>query len=134
MNTPSSPDGSGSREFEQRILEVMPQVIRVALGAGERDVVARLDAVQAQLQETGVTIVVLGQFSSGKSTLLNALLEEPEGIFPVDSYLSTRVVTSARWGQQETITLTLAARPGAPAESRGVGRAELRAYISEAEV
>lgn len=52
----------------------------------------------------------------------------------MDSYLSTRVVTSARWGQQETITLTLTARPDAPAESRRVGRAELRAYISEAEV
>jgi hypothetical protein len=134
MTTPASPDSSGSREFEQRILEVMPQVIRVALGADERDVVARLVAVEAQLRQANVTIVVLGQFSSGKSTLLNALLEEPEGIFPVDSYLSTRVVTSARWGQQETITLALTARPDAPAESRRVGRAELRAYISEAEV
>jgi len=77
---------------------------------------------------------VLGQFSSGKSSLLNALLEEPEGIFPVDSYLSTRALTSARWGPDETITLTLTARGDAPAESRLVGRDELRAYICEAEV
>ena len=82
-----------------------------------------------------MTVVVLGQFSSGKSTLLNALLEDPEGIFPVDSYLSTRVVTSARWGQPETITLTLTARPETRRRSRaGSGGPNLRAYISEAEV
>jgi len=124
----------GDREFEQRILAVVPRVVHVAFEADERDIVTRLDAVEQQLRQTGMTVVVLGQFSSGKSSLLNALLEEPEGIFPVDSYLSTRALTSARWGPDETITLTLTARGDALAESRLVGRDELRAYICEAEV
>lgn len=134
MTTPPSPDDPSGRDFEQRILAVVPRVVQVALESGGRDIVSRLDAVEQQLRETGLTVVVLGQYSSGKSSLLNALLEEPEGIFPVDSYLSTRVVTSARWGPDETITLTLTARGDAPSESRRVGRQELRTHISEAEV
>ena len=134
MTNIPSPDDLGGRKFEQRILAVVPKVVHVALEAGGRNIVTRLDVVEQQLRETGLTVVVLGQYSSGKSSLLNALLEEPEGIFPVDSYLSTRVLTSAQWGSDETITLTLMARGDAPAESRRVGREELRTYISEAEV
>src|SRR6202043_3964728 len=79
MTTLPSHDDPGDREFEQRILAVVPRVVRVAFEAGERDIVTRLDRVEQQLRRTGMTVVVLGQFSSGKSSLLNALLEDPEG-------------------------------------------------------
>ena len=55
----------------------------------------RLDAIELYMREAPVTLVVLGEFSRGKSSLLNALLAEPD-LFPVDSYVSTRVLTSAR--------------------------------------
>jgi hypothetical protein len=127
-------DGVGDRELEQRILAVVPSVARIAIETGRDDIVTRLDGAERQLRDGGLTVVVLGQFSSGKSSLLNALLEEPDGLFPVDAYLSTRVVTSARWGETESVTLSLAGLAGEAAEERVVGRAELSRYISEAEV
>jgi Dynamin family len=127
-------DDVGNREFVQRILSAASKVTRIAIQAGRDDVVGRLDTVERQLRADEFTVVVLGQFSSGKSSLLNALLEETEGLFPVDSYLSTRAVTSARWAPAESITLSLAGSAGAPVQERVIGRAELRGYISEAEV
>ena len=123
-------DGVGDREFQQRILAVVPRVSRIAIEAGRDDIITRLDGAERRLRDGGLTVVVLGQFSAGKSSLLNAFLEEPDVLFPVDPYLSTRVVTSARWGETESITLSLAD----PAEERVVDRAELSRYISEAEV
>ncbi|MEU2563675.1 dynamin family protein [Streptomyces longispororuber] len=78
-------------------------------------------------------MVVLGEFSSGKSSLLNALLEDAT-LFPVDSYVSTRVLTSVRWAERETVTVKLAGRDGDAAEERDVGRDGLRGYVCEAEV
>ena len=82
MTTPASLDGSGNREFKQRILEVMPKVIRVALEPANATLSHAWNAVEAQLREADVTVVVLGQFSSGKSTLLNALLRSLRAFSP----------------------------------------------------
>jgi hypothetical protein len=45
-------------------------------------------------------VVICGEFSRGKSSLLNALVERA-GLFPVGSDVSTAVVTELRWGEQE---------------------------------
>jgi hypothetical protein len=126
--------GSAGREFEERVLALVLRLARVADSAGRDDVVARLDAVRRQLSDGQFTVVVLGAFSSGKSSLLNALLEQPGGLFPVDSFVSTRVVTTAQWGVPEAIALTLDGAEGGQPETRAVGRDELRGYVSEAEV
>jgi hypothetical protein len=126
-------------ELEKRVLAVVPDVVNAALLADARDALERLDAVERRARAGRVTLVVMGEFSRGKSSLLNALLEEPverEGpeLFPVDSYVSTRVLTSAWWGPQEAVTVTLAAQGDLPAEERQVGRPDLRGYVCEAAV
>ncbi|QCX81437.1 Isoniazid-induced protein IniA [Streptomyces sp. YIM 121038] len=120
-------------DFADRMVAFVPAVARCALEAGRRDLTVRLDEVERRVRQAQVTVVALGEFSSGKSSLLNALLEDAT-LFPVDSYVSTRVLTAARWGEQESITVELAARHGDDTEERDVGRAGLRAYVCEAEV
>jgi Dynamin family len=46
-------------------------------------------------------VVVCGEFSRGKSNLLNALVERP-GLFPAHLAVSTSIVTELRWGETET--------------------------------
>jgi GTP-binding protein EngB required for normal cell division len=62
-----------------------------------------LDAVRTELAAP-FYVVVCGEFSRGKSSLLNALVERP-GLFPVDTTVTTSVVTELRWGERETATV-----------------------------
>lgn len=117
----------------KRVQALVPTVVNAALKANSADVISRLDAVDRRLRATELTLVVMGEFSRGKSSLLNALLADPD-LFPVDSYVSTRVLTSAGWGPEETVTVALAAQGDLPAERRQIGRADLRGYICEADV
>ncbi|WP_161624948.1 dynamin family protein [Streptomyces spectabilis] len=106
---------------------------RCALEAGRRDLVDRLDEVERRARQAQLTVVVLGEFSSGKSSLLNAVLADAT-LLPVDSYVSTRVLTSVRWAERETVTVELAARDAGATEEHEVGRDGLRGYVCEAEV
>lgn len=54
--------------------------------AAQKDILAKLTALQARLDEGLLRVAVLGQFKRGKSTLLNALLGAPllpSGVIPV---------------------------------------------------
>jgi GTP-binding protein EngB required for normal cell division len=62
-----------------------------------------LDAARAELTAP-FYVVACGEFSRGKSSLLNALIERP-GLFPVDTTVTTSVVTELHWGEQETATV-----------------------------
>ncbi len=46
-------------------------------------------------------VVVSGEFSRGKSSMLNALVGRP-GLFPVGIDVTTAVVTELRWGERES--------------------------------
>src|SRR5271166_3302048 len=54
--------------------------------SAQRDIIAKLTALQARLDGGLLRVAVLGQFKRGKSTLLNALLGAPllpSGVLPV---------------------------------------------------
>ncbi|QEV16570.1 dynamin family protein [Streptomyces alboniger] len=120
-------------EREREILALFPAVVGAALGAGAQASVERLHEAERGLYEKQMALVVMGEFSRGKSSLINALLEEP-GLLPVDSYLSTRAVTTLRWGAEEVITVSLAAHGERRAEERRISREELRSHLCESAV
>jgi hypothetical protein len=120
-------------EHKHKIVALFPEVAGAALSAEPQVSVERLHEAERMLQENRAALVVLGEFSRGKSSLLNALLEEP-GLLPVDSYTSTRAVTTLRWGPEEVITVSLTARGEHPAEERRISRNELRSYLCESAV
>ncbi|MGA8770596.1 MAG: dynamin family protein, partial [Rhodomicrobium sp.] len=52
----------------------------------QQEILGKLDALQARIDEGLLRVAVLGQFKRGKSTLLNALLGAPllpSGVIPV---------------------------------------------------
>lgn len=91
----------------------------------------RLEAARGQLADARLMVVVCGEYKRGKSSLLNALLEEP-GLFPVDNYYATSITTSVMYGPEEDVTIRLAG-PDAPdeVEERHVERADLAQYVTE---
>lgn len=55
-----------------------------------------------------LTVVVAGEARRGKSSLLNALLDQKEPVFPVDINVCTNVVTILHYGQTESIEVSIA--------------------------
>jgi GTPase SAR1 family protein len=74
-------------------------------------------------------VVVCGEFKRGKSSLLNALLEEPD-LFPVDSFYATGLITTAGFGAEENISVTVTAPDGYPRQLE-IKRDEIAAYATE---
>ena len=58
--------------------------------------------LEAQAQNK-LTVVAAGEARRGKSSLLNALLNEKTPLFPVDVNVCTNVVTVVQYGEAESI-------------------------------
>ncbi len=67
------------------------------------DQIQRLDGVSQNLKEGKFKILVLGEFSRGKSTVINALLREK--ILPRKSNPCTAILTFVRYGQSKQVTI-----------------------------
>ena len=86
---------------------------------------ARAEELRDKLENQKITVSVIGQFKRGKSTLVNAILEEkilPVGIVPV-----TAVVTTIEYGEKAA---TVRFDNGIVKE---IGFDEMSAYINEQE-
>lgn len=66
-------------------------------GSDQLRLMAELEAVEARASDPSLYVAVFGEFSSGKSTLLNALLGEP--LLPSSSMVTTSVPTVLRPAQ-----------------------------------
>src|SRR5262249_16349917 len=73
-------------------------------------------------------VVVVGEFKQGKSSLINALLNEPD-LFPVDFDITTNLVSTFSYGNTERITVLLG--EGAQTTSQPISRTEIPNYVSE---
>lgn len=119
------------RRLKGRISSLFTRATAEALRAPSPEAVRRLSDAEQRFARGQQLLLVVGERDRGKSTLLNALLEEPE-LFPTGSSAVTRAVITAQWGPLETITVSLAATAELPAEERKVSREQLPVYISQA--
>jgi hypothetical protein len=126
-------------DLRAQALELFPPLRAATRRAGAAEASRRLDAAQQQLEASRLTVVVCGEFKRGKSSLLNALLEEP-GLFPVDLSYATSLVTAVTYGPAERVTVRLAsAQPDAPGTSgwpalprdQVISRGQLADYVTE---
>lgn len=77
-------------------------------------------------------VVVAGEARRGKSSLLNALLNEKTPLFPVDVNVCTNVVTVVRYGETETVEAYIEdprAKNGCRVEK--LSREQISDYVSE---
>ncbi|GAB7106636.1 dynamin family protein [Streptomyces phaeofaciens JCM 4814] len=80
-----------------------------------------------RLRGRAFLIAVCGEFSSGKSTLLGALLGRPE-LFPADVGATTSVPTVVGWAEREQVRVITREQP----EGVLVGAADLTRHVTEA--
>ncbi|OLT21072.1 hypothetical protein BJF78_34740 [Pseudonocardia sp. CNS-139] len=79
---------------------------------GREDLVARLAAARARMQESTCTVLVVGEFNKGKSSLINALLNARVCI--TDGDIATAVPTSVRYGAALSAVVRSDAGEGRP--------------------
>jgi Dynamin family len=101
LGGPSSADGDPLSEYRRRKLE-LAEFIRAAMSiSGERhdeERQAEARELLASLADDCFQLAVVGQFSRGKSTLMNAMLGHP--YLPTGALPMTSVVTTVRFGSR----------------------------------
>ncbi len=95
----------------------------VGAALADETVEREASALSEQLERHELNLLVVGQFKRGKSSVVNALLEEdlmPTGALPV-----TSIAVAVRYGAEPSVRVTF------PAEMREVDAGEFASYVSE---
>jgi GTPase Era involved in 16S rRNA processing len=118
----------GYEELRAAALELFGQAVTSARRAGADVSVQRLQAGRDRLISSQLTVVVCGEFSRGKSTLINAFLgqQEDEELLPTGISYTTSLITTIRHGERERITVTLA-----DGDTLEITRATLQQYVTQ---
>ncbi|WP_298798351.1 dynamin family protein [uncultured Pseudonocardia sp.] len=125
-----APEQGGFEDLRDRALALFPDALATARRRGARTAEQRLDAAAQRLRDSALTVVVCGEFKRGKSSLLNALLEEDPPLFPVDAAVATSLVTIVSHADSERIMVGLTGRDGTLTDKE-ISRSEIAAYVTE---
>jgi hypothetical protein len=114
------------KQYEQEKFAIA-EIIRSAQAIDSKDQTLHFDcrALLTCLAEDRFNLLVVGQFSRGKSTLMNALLGAdllPTGIVPL-----TSVITTVRYGSRKQVVLTFVNS----GSRREVPLAKLAEYVTQ---
>ena len=104
------------------MLDLLASGTRAATAYQRPDLAARLDAARARLVEPDVSVVVVGEFKQGKSSLVNALLNSR--VSPVDDDIATAVPVSIRHGDERRAFSLVSPASGESGSGDGANRAD----------
>ncbi|MDT0308018.1 dynamin family protein [Streptomyces sp. DSM 44917] len=117
--------------LRQRLLLLLDRIIPIAEQRGTaEETTDRLYGARERLRSGRLTVVVCGEYNRGKSSLLNALLEQPN-LLPANMYIATRLVLTVSWGNTERVHVTLVTEPGQPPERRRIARAQIGEFAAQ---
>jgi hypothetical protein len=116
--------------LRERTLSLYPALMDVARRRDASTTGSRLAASAAQLGTDTLMVVICGEFKRGKSSLLNALLEEVPPLFPVDARVATSAVTVVSWAPTVQVLLSGVGSDGA-VEERAIDRSAIAGYVTE---
>src|SRR5947209_2665660 len=116
---------------KQQALQLFQTAIAFAHEHNNSQIEQFLTETMKRLVEEKLIVVVCGEFKQGKSSLINALLDEP-GLCPVDVDIATSTVTSIAYGPQERLAVQLG-EPGQPVKEEKLlhNRSEIAEYVTE---
>ncbi len=96
------------------------EIVEAVKGAATRlerpDLVSRPVTTAARLAEPDVTVLVIGEFKQGKSSLVNALVKAP--VCPVDDDVATAVATVIGYAETSTAAITCEGLEGSDEDVR----------------
>ncbi|MUG96847.1 dynamin [Scytonema sp. UIC 10036] len=116
------------QQQKQKVLQLFQSALSLPQVSKNADTEKRLKEAETHLAEGKLFVVVCGEFKQGKSSLLNALLNEPD-LFPVDVDITTNLVTTITYGQREKITVVVG-EAGKQA-AKEIQRSEIPDYVTE---
>ena len=102
----------------------------IAAARGRTDLDAHLGQTRDRLAARTVTVVVVGEFKRGKSTLINALLQH--AVCPVDADVVTAVPTTVRYAEQPRVLTYLRTEDGGRTDEVEESLDNLTALVTEA--
>jgi hypothetical protein len=83
-----------------RALRALDTAVRVTGALGRPDLARELQLVRDRLLDPAFTVLVIGEFKQGKSSMINALLGTP--VCPVDDDIATATPTFLHWSEEWT--------------------------------
>ena len=101
----------------------------LAAARGRTDLDAHLGQTRQRLAAKPVTVVVVGEFKRGKSTLVNALLQH--AVCPVDADVVTAVPTTVRYADQPRVLSYVRTEDGGRTDEVEESLADLHALVTE---
>jgi GTP-binding protein EngB required for normal cell division len=117
---------TGFEERQESVQDLLNSATELARRWENQEVATSLEWAAQRLEDDRFYVVVCGEFKRGKSSLVNALLNDPE-LLPVDIDIATRTVTVVTYAAEERIAVYLEDS----AEPRSIGRDEIRGYAAE---
>lgn len=116
---------------KQELLHLFQSAITFARERNNKDIEQFLTDTMQHVREGKLFIVVCGEFKKGKSSFINALLNEID-LCPVDIDVATSLVSTISYGDPERLTVFFG-EPGQEVqqEKHLNGRDEISAYVTE---
>lgn len=116
------------QQQKQRVLQLFERAIAVAKQHNSSQSLKHLVEAQKHLADDKLFVVVCGEFKQGKSSLINAFLNEAN-LFPVDIDITTNLVSTITYGQKEKISVVLG--ESGKETVKQIERSQIPEYVTE---
>ncbi len=127
----SSENEPGAVASAQQLATALIAMARRATTAYDRpDLARQLDDLTDRLEDPTVRVLVAGEFKTGKSSLVNALLGQV--VCPVDAIVATAVPTAVRYAAAPAARVVVRGDDGEPTDV-DIEVDEVAAWVSESE-
>ncbi|MET7783490.1 dynamin family protein [Streptomyces sp. NPDC005388] len=117
-------------ELREEILSLCADLDARTDGRNVPHTAERLRQAAARLTDGKLVVIFCGEFKRGKSTLLNALLDQRIPLFPVAPTPKTRLITSVAYGETEQYFAKVTGPDGAT-ERKPITREDIETYVGE---
>jgi predicted GTPase len=119
----------GVFSFQKEALRgLFTKVYQFCVENRNRDAIPHLAHAREQLEKEKMVLAAVGEFKRGKSSLVNALLDEPN-LLPVDIDVTTSINTMITYAESEAVTVIFGA--GRSARKLSIDRSKIRDYVTE---
>lgn len=116
------------QQQKYKILQLFEKAIAIAKNQKDANLENHLKEAQQHLAEEKIYVVVCGEFKQGKSSLINAFIDETH-LFPVDVKITTNLVSTIAYAEQEEITVILG--DIGQGQAKQINRSEIAEYVTE---
>jgi predicted GTPase len=113
---------------KERLRILFTKVYQFCAETRYREALPHLERARAQLDKEKLTLAAVGEFKKGKSSLINAYLDELD-LLPVDIDVTTSINTMITYSATEVVTAIIGT--GRSARKVRISRAQIRDYVTE---